>query len=373
MTLNEAVALYGTIIIPQWHAQVYNNNYKLESRRYIGCKAKLVDWIFELIQKETRDIHSFCDIFAGTGVVANRAFALYDKVIVNDFLYSNNIIYKAFFQDSPWNEDKVKKILDRYNSIDPTTIPDNYFSTNYGDKFFDMLTARHIGYIREDMVKIRTNLSEKEYAIIMASLIYSIDRLANTLGHYEAFIKKSIEPRKLILRMVSADNLKGAEIYQCDANILARNISADIVYIDPPYNSRQYSRFYHLLENLVQWKKPDLFGVAMKPKEENMSNYCRCSAFRTFQDLVANLNAKYLVVSYNNTYKSKSSSSTNKIKLEQIEEALTKCGETHVYSHSYAPFNSGKTVFEDHREYLFITKVDNDKRNSAFSSILCRR
>ena len=111
MTLNEAVALYGTIIIPQWHAQVYNNNYKLESRRYIGCKAKLVDWIFELIQKETRDIHSFCDIFAGTGVVANRAFALYDKVIVNDFLYSNNIIYKAFFQDSPWNEDKVKKYL----------------------------------------------------------------------------------------------------------------------------------------------------------------------------------------------------------------------------------------------------------------------
>lgn len=372
MTFNKDIVLNPPIVTHSWQHQVDTPTYKLESRRYIGCKAKLVDWIFDLIQKETQDVHSFCDIFAGTGSVANRAFALYDKVIVNDFLHSNNIMYKAFFQDSPWDEAKVRHILDQYNSIDTSTLSDNYFSINFGDKFFDVLRARLIGYIREDIVKIRHNLTDKEYAIILASLIYSIDKIANTLGHYEAYIRKHIEPRKLTLQMVNAANYKGAEIYQCDANILAKNISADIVYMDPPYNSRQYSRFYHLLENLVQWKKPELFGAAMKPKEENMSDYCRCSAFRAFQDLVAHLDAKYLVVSYNNTYKSKSSSSENKIKLEQIEAALNKCGETHVFSHSYSPFNSGKTEFDDHREYLFITKVDNDKRNSAFASILCR-
>lgn len=372
MTLDEAVALYGSIIIPQWHSEVYRSTYKLESRRYIGCKAKLVDWIFELIQKETTDVHSFCDIFAGTGSVANRAFSLYDKVIVNDFLHSNNVIYKAFFQNSEWSENKILAILDKYNGIDTSTLADNYFSINFGDKFFDMLTARLIGYIREDIVRIRPALTDKEHAILLASLIYSIDRLANTLGHYEAYIKKQIVPRKLILRMVDAGAFSGAEIYQCDSNLLARQISADVVYIDPPYNSRQYSRFYHLLENLVQWQKPQLFGSAMKPKEENMSDYCRCSAFRAFQDLVAHLDARYLVVSYNNTYKSKSSSSENKIRLEQIEEALNNCGETHVYSHSYSPFNSGKTEFDDHREYLFITKIDNEKRNRAFASILCR-
>ena len=370
LPLYEAISQFGESVKERWHSAVYQSTYRLESRRYIGCKAKLVDWIFDIIAAETENVHSFCDIFAGTGSVANRAFTLYDRVIVNDFLHSNNIIYKAFFQDAPWSKSKVLELLDRYNSIDPNTLGDNYFSINFGDKFFDMKTSRLIGFIREDLATRRPYLTEKEYAIILASLIYSIDRLANTLGHYEAYIKKAIVPRKLILRMVDVNNFRGAEIFQEDANLLARSVQADVVYIDPPYNARQYSRFYHLLENLVQWTKPELFGAAMKPKEENMSNYCRSSAYAAFQDLVAHVNARYLVVSYNNTYKSKSSSSENKIKLEQIEEALNNCGETHIFEHAYSPFNSGKTEFEDHKEYLFVTHVDNERRNRAFATLL---
>ena len=65
--------------------------FSLESRRYIGCKTKLVDWIFGLIDEHTHDVHSFCDIFAGTGVVAHRALQKYERVVVNDFLHSNNV------------------------------------------------------------------------------------------------------------------------------------------------------------------------------------------------------------------------------------------------------------------------------------------
>ena len=370
LTLYEAISKFGKSAIESWRTAVYQSNYRLESRRYIGCKAKLVDWIFDIIESETQDVHSFCDIFAGTGSVANRAFSLYDCVVVNDFLFSNNIIYKAFFLDAPWQEAKVLDLLDYYNSINPDTLVDNYFSINFGDKFFDMKTSRLIGYIREDLETKRLILTDKEFSIILASLIYSIDRLANTLGHYEAYIKKAIIPRKLILRMIDVNNFSGAEIFQEDANQLAHNIHTDVVYIDPPYNSRQYSRFYHLLETLVQWTKPSLFGVAMKPKEENMSAYCRSSAFTAFQDLIAHIDTRYLIVSYNNTYKSKSSSSENKIKLEQIEEALNKCGDTHIYEHAYTPFNSGKTEFEDHKEYLFVTHVNNERRDRAFSTIL---
>lgn len=370
LTLYEAISKFGKSAIESWRTAVYQSNHRLESRRYIGCKAKLVDWIFDIIESETQDVHSFCDIFAGTGSVANRAFSLYDRVVVNDFLFSNNIIYKAFFLDAPWQEAKVLDLLDYYNSINPDTLVDNYFSINFGDKFFDMKTSRLIGYIREDLETKRLILTDKEFSIILASLIYSIDRLANTLGHYEAYIKKTIIPRKLILRMIDVNNFSGAEIFQEDANQLARNIHTDVVYIDPPYNSRQYSRFYHLLETLVQWTKPSLFGVAMKPKEENMSAYCRSSAFTAFQDLIAHIDTRYLIVSYNNTYKSKSSSSENKIKLEQIEEALNKCGDTHIYEHAYTPFNSGKTEFEDHKEYLFVTHVNNERRDRAFSTIL---
>ena len=69
--------------------------YQIENRRYIGCKAKLADWIFYNIEKETQDAHSFCDIFAGTGSISNRAVDRYENVIINDFLYSNNVLYNA--------------------------------------------------------------------------------------------------------------------------------------------------------------------------------------------------------------------------------------------------------------------------------------
>lgn len=347
------------------------SRFGLESRRYIGCKAKLVDWIFELIQKETRNVHSFCDIFAGTGSVANRAIHLYKQVLINDFLYSNHVLYNAFFGNGEWNENKVLQIIDDFNAIDASKIPDNYFSKNYGDKYFDLLSAKKIGHIRDLIEYKKGNLTNKEYCILLASLIYSIDRIANTLGHFEAYRKIKIAPQNLVIRLIDVRQCANVEIFQKDANQLAREIHTDIVYMDPPYNSRQYSRFYHLYEVLVKWDKPILYSDAAKPKfTENNSDYCRTAAFKAFTDLVAHVDARYVVVSYNNTYNSKSSSSENKIKLEQIEDALNKCGITKVFTHKHQAFNAGKTEFDDHKEYLFITEVDNEKRNRSFATLL---
>lgn len=347
-----------------------DNLFSLESRRYIGCKTKLVDWIFGLIDEHTHDIHSFCDIFAGTGVVAHRALQKYDRVVVNDFLYSNNVMYNAFFSPAEWSEAKIQSIIEEFNTIDPDKVRDNYFSKNFGGKYFYNDTAKIVGCIREKLKKIHPDLTEKEYAVLLASLIYSIDRYANTMGHFDAYHHKAPAAHQFVMRMIDVESFKGVEIHQEDANLLARNIDVDLTYLDPPYNSRQYSRFYHVYENLVQWKKPQLFGTALKPREENMSDYCRSAAFNAFTDLVSHIRSRYLVVSYNNTYYSKSTSSENKIKLEQLEEALNKCGNTQVFNHEFKAFNSGKTEFDDHREYLFITEVDDEKRNRSFPAIL---
>ena len=140
-----------------------------------------------------------------------------------------------------------------------------------------------------------------------------------------------------------------------------KKIKADIAFIDPPYNSRQYSRFYHVLENITKWEKPKLYGTALKPKEENMSEYCKTSAPKAFKDLIDKLNVKYIVVTYNNTYNSKSSSSKNKITLEEIKSMLDKKGETKVFDKPYKFFNAGKTELKNHKEYVFITKVKNNE------------
>ena len=344
--------------------------FSLESRRYIGCKTKLVDWIFSLIDEQTHDIHSFCDIFAGTGVVAHRALQTYERVVVNDFLHSNNVMYRAFFAPGEWSKERVQTIINKFNDINPSKIGENYFSRNFGGKYFYHDTAKIVGYIRGRLQTLRKDLPDKEYAILMASLIYSMDRHANTMGHFDAYHHKAPAAHEFQIRMIEAESYNGVEIHQEDANQLARHINVDLTYLDPPYNSRQYSRFYHVYENLVQWKKPELYGTALKPKEENMSDYCRNAAFTAFTDLVSHINSRYLVVSYNNTYHSKSTSSENKIKLEQLEEVLTKCGKTQIFNHEFKAFNSGKTEFDDHREYLFITKVDNEKRNQSFPDVL---
>ena len=344
--------------------------FSLESRRYIGCKTKLVDWIFNLINEQTHDVHSFCDIFAGTGVVAHRALQTYERVVVNDFLHSNNVMYRAFFAPTEWSEERVQTIINEFNDINPTKIGENYFSKNFGGKYFYHDTAKIVGYIRGRLQSLQKNLTDKEYAVLLASLIYSIDRHANTMGHFDAYHRKAPAAHQFQMRMIEAESYNGVEIHQEDANQLARNINVDLTYLDPPYNSRQYSRFYHVYENLVQWKKPQLYGTALKPKEENMSDYCRNAAFNAFTDLVSHIDSHYLVVSYNNTYHSKSTSSENKIKLEQLEEVLNKCGKTKIFNHEFKAFNSGKTEFDDHREYLFITEVDDEKRNQSFPNVL---
>lgn len=330
----------------------------LASRRYIGSKAKLLDWIFGTIDTATGNVHTFCDIFAGTGVVANEATSRYDHVIMNDLLYSNNIIYKAFFAPGEWNREKVVTLLNKYNALNTDKLRENYFSKNYGGKFFEHAEAKRIGYIRQDIENRKKELTEKEYNILLATLIYNIDKIANTLGHFEAYIRKPIEHKPLYLKLIDAREVQNIEIHREDSNLLARRIHCDVVYIDPPYNSRQYSRFYHVYETLVKWDKPKLSGVAMKPPQENMSDYCSCRAGQAMRDLVNNIDARYIIVSYNNTYKSKSSSSENKIQYDELNQILNEVGPTQVFEHEHKAFNAGKTEFVDHKEFLFVTRVN---------------
>ena len=337
-------------------SELFNAPVRLESRRYIGSKAKLSEWIMSIIDEETKDVSSFCDIFSGTGVIANKALQKYSKVIVNDFLYSNNVIYKAFFGAGKWDKSVIDKYLTYYNSLDPDTLDDNYFSINFGGKYYDYNVSKCIGFIRDHIEKHKQEITEKEYDILLATLIYNIDKLANTVGHFEAYIKKPIKPQKLILRPIDAASYDNVDIYREDSNKLAKTVNCDVVYIDPPYNSRQYCRFYHLYETLVKWDKPKLYGAALKPAPENMSLYCSVKAAETFRDLVESISARYIVVSYNNTYNSKSSSSENKIGLDQLQAILETVGKTKVFDKSYRFFNAGKTSLDDHKELIFITQ-----------------
>ena len=333
---------------------------KINSRRYTGNKYRLMSWIKGLILEYCREHEVFFDVFGGTGVVTAEMFDVVQSAIVNDFLYSNEVCYKAFFGHGCYDVQKLEQFAGEVAIADRKVLGDNYVSLNYGGRYFEYGDAKLIGAVRE---RIQNDyevgaLNEREFNILLASLLYSFDRCANTVGHYDAYIKKSCRSSfvfRLIEPVVSEADIV---IYREDANRLVRRISADVAFVDPPYNSRQYSRFYHVLETIFKGDKPLLSGTAMKPPLENMSEYSRVNAPIVFADLIRNLNVRYIVVTYNNTYDSKSSSSRNKITLEQIKEILNSRGKTRIFEKSHSRFNAGKTDSTKHKEILFITEVD---------------
>ncbi len=307
--------------------------FSISNRRYTGSKLKLADWILESINENCQG-SSFFDVFAGTSVIAAKIAPQMKRVILNDTLESNGVIYNAFYATGEYSQERLNQYKERFRSCSETEIREGYFTKNYGGKYFDEIDCKIIESTRNIIESERGNLTHKEYNLLIASLIYSMDRCANTVGHYDAYFQKKPNGRRFEFDLIRPFDFKDTvfEIYQEDANELAPKIDADIAYIDPPYNSRQYCQFYHIYETIVRWDEPELFGKALKPKARHLSEYCRNRAPQSFADLLSKLKCKYFVISYNNTYESKSNSSRNKITFEQIVEILSKYGEVKTLS-----------------------------------------
>lgn len=247
--------------------------FQIQNRRLLGNKYKLLGFIEDIVNEKCNDFNSFCDIFAGTGVVGKRFNEKDIKVISNDLLFSNYFPLKAFIGSTQINLDVLEEKIYLLNNLE--TDQDNYFSVHYGNTYFTLENARKIGAIREKIEQIAD--SEDEKAALITALLYATDKVANTVGHYDAYRKKldTVQPIHLLVPDITLEHNSNNEVLREDANLLIRKISCDVLYIDPPYNSRQYCDTYHLLENLATWKKPQLYGKAKKMDRSRIkSDYC---------------------------------------------------------------------------------------------------
>ena len=134
-----------------------------------------------------------------------------------------------------------------------------------------------------------------------------------------------------------------------------KHISADLVYIDPPYNSRQYCDAYHLLENIARWEKPEVKGIARKMDRTNLkSDYCTKKATLAFENLIKSINARYILLSYNNMAQKGNDRSNAKISDEDIMRILSAKGEVSVFTQDYKAFTTGKSNYDENEERLFL-------------------
>ncbi len=342
---------------------VKTNEYKtslINNRRYLGNKYKLLPFITGVVNDECPDITSIADIFAGTGAVSS---AFTDKVIItNDLMYSNYICNYAWFGAEEYDPQIIIDCVVRYNAL--TDLEDNYMTDNFADTYFSRDDCAKIGYIREDIEVLykKGDINTRERAILITSLLYAMDKIANTCGHYDAYRKgvefdKSLE---LYVPMANRQNNPNNQCFNMDSNELVKNIEADLVYIDPLYNSRQYCDAYHLLENVARWEKPEVFGVARKMDRSTMkSKYCTQSATEAFEQLIGDIKAKYILLSYNNMAEKGNDRSNAKISDQDIMRILEKKGEVKVFSESYKAFTTGKSDIDDNQERLFLCRCFN--------------
>ena len=327
----------------------------INNRRYLGNKYKLLPFIKKVVELECSNIEIVADIFAGTGAVAS---AFQDKqLITNDIMYSNYISNFAWFSSRKFSSKKLERIIDEYNTM--TIQEENYMTQNFSDTYFSHDDCSKIGFIREDIENKYRNkeINERERAILITSLLYAMDKIAKTCGHYDAYRQGVAFDMHLELALpkASTTNNKKNKCYNTDSNELAGKIVADLVYIDPPYNSRQYCDAYHLLENVARWEKPEVFGVAKKMDRTALkSKYCTRSAPEAFEDLIKQLKCKYIVLSYNNMAKKGNDRSNARISDDDIFRILSAKGEVKVFSEEYKAFTTGKSDIEDNQERLFI-------------------
>lgn len=286
--------------------------------KYIGNKTRLLDFIAASMEEARLPKQgTFIDIFGGTGSVGSFFKRRGFRVISNDIMSYSATAQRVlvglntmpdFSGITSSGLEGVLKILNDQQLQAEGYAYENYSpGGKFGRQYFSSINAKRIDAVR-DLIEqwYRDNrISPSEYDVLVFSLVDAADFVANISGTYGAFLKiwRSMALKPLILKAPDIyDNGLQNEVFQLDSNELIRNIHGDILYLDPPYNERQYAPNFHVLESITVWDKPELKGkTGQRAYEDKKSLFCRHGAAgKALKDLVDNADVSYIVMSYNN-------------------------------------------------------------------------
>lgn len=322
---------------------------------YIGSKLSLMDFVHEGINyvlAKNNDSTSYehltlCDLFAGTGAVGSFFKEQGMKIIANDSMFYSYVLNKHYIgnNDEVFSDNAIFQELNNLDLISDGFIFNNYclggtLDTEYQRMYFSDRNGQFCDTVRakiEDMF-VSQKISEKQYYFLLASLLESIDKHANTASVYGAFLKKIkkkaaqdciIEPASIV-----SSNINGHQIFQRDAQDLITEISGDILYLDPPYNSRQYCDNYHILETIARYDSPQIKGKTglRLDNKENKSNFCyKKTATEAFEYIIKNAKFKYVFLSYNDE---------GIIDINDIKQIMSNYGNYFVLTKQYRRFKA---------------------------------
>ena len=325
---------------------------------YLGSKYSLLDFLHSTITNVTGykngDEYIFADLFAGTGVVGASYRKKGCKVISNDIQSYSYVLNKYFIENVSNDDTTLLSYLNELPGIEGFIYNNYCAGSGSGRNYFTDDNGKKCDAIRTELERLHLNkkISDETYFYYLASLINSIDKYANTASVYGAFlkhIKKSAQkPFKLEL-LPQMNGVKG-EVYNQDINQLITQVSGDVLYLDPPYNARQYCTNYHVLETIAKYDNPELKGkTGLRNYDFQKSKYCLKRTLESeFEDLIKKAKFKYIFLSYNNE---------GLMSVDTIKTIMSKYGAYSCAEHGYRRFKADKssnrnTGGEETIEYL---------------------
>lgn len=328
---------------------------------YIGSKYSLLPFLEATVCQVVGDDLSdkvFCDIFAGTGVVGKAFKPNVRKVISNDCEYYSYVLNRNYIGNHKEIHNKEEYIgcLNRLPEVDDGFIYLNYcLGGGSGRQYFSDENGRKIDAVRRCIEEWRVSgeISDDLYFFLLCSLLESADRLANTASVYGAFLKhlKTTASKPLVINpALYTINDNAHEVYCEDANELIKDIQGDILYLDPPYNARQYGANYHLLNTIAEYHPFSPKGKTGL-REYSRSLYCgRKTVKEAFEGLIRDARFRYIILSYNNE---------GLMPFDEIKRIMSLYGRYDVVSRQYHRFRADKEQNRNHLasctiEYLHI-------------------
>lgn len=287
--------------------------------RYIGGKSLLLDNISNVIDSYTANVSTVIDLFAGSGVVSEHLKKSGFRTISNDFLFFSYAIqrgtiglnrkptFKKLGISNPLDYLNALKLEDTDFRLEQCFIYNNYTPTGDCSRmYFQPDNALKIDIIRLTIEKWynKAMIDEDEYFYLLSCLINAVPYVSNITGVYAAYLKfwdtRTYNELTLVEPTI-IDNGYNNECYNEDYTSLL-DTEADLLYADPPYNSREYLPNYHILETIARYDYPEIHGVTgMRGYENQKSAFCKKGTVESaFEMLIRDCQSRYILISYNN-------------------------------------------------------------------------
>ena len=347
---------------------------------YIGNKRSLLGFIdngIKIVQKKLQKSKlKMFDVFSGTGIVARYFKRFSDFLIVNDlenYSYLTNQCYLSNENEIDFSSlrEYYKELISKSGKelvrgiISELYAPENDKNIKHDERvFYTSRNAMFIDTVRQLIDKIPLNYQK----YFLAPLLSEASIHANTSGVFKGFYKNKEtgigqfggKNHDALLRITGDIKLPFPIFsnFNCDTvicnddsnKIISALPEVDLAYLDPPYNQHPYGSNYFMLNLILDYKYPEKTSkISGIPEDWNRSSYNKGNhALNALTYLVHNINAKYVLISFN---------SEGFIHIEEMKKMLKKIGKLEVLETKYNTFKGSRNLNnrEIHvKEYLFL-------------------